>query len=135
MLHIAHSVPKKISIVFNNGSNYDYHFIMKELAAEFKKQFTYLGKNTEKYITFTVLTEKVTRIDKNGEEITKNISHILQFIDSARFTASSLSNLVFLKKFVELNINTDMLIKNVKHGELNISIATAFLNIQILKII
>ena len=135
MLHIAHSVPKKISIVFNNGSNYDYHFIMKELAEEFKKQFTYLGKNTEKYITFTVLTEKVTRIDKNGEEITKNISHILQFIDSARFMASSLSNLVFLKKFVELNINTDMLIKNVKHGELNISIATAFLNIQILKII
>ena len=31
---------------------------------------------------------------KNGEEITKNISYILQFIDSARFMASSLSNLV-----------------------------------------
>ena len=26
------SVPKKISIVFHNGSNYDYHFIIKELA-------------------------------------------------------------------------------------------------------
>ena len=33
------------------------------------------------------------RIDKNGEEITKNISYISQFIDSARFMASSLSNL------------------------------------------
>ena len=31
---------------------------------------------------------------KNGEEITKNMSYILQFIDSARFMASSLSNLV-----------------------------------------
>ena len=66
----------------------------KELAEEFKKQFTYLGESTEKYITFTVPIEKeVTRIDKNGEKITKNISYILQFIDSdllIRFMASSL---------------------------------------------
>ena len=34
------------------------------------------------------------RIDKSGEEVTKNISYRLQFIDSARFMASSLSNLV-----------------------------------------
>ena len=34
------------------------------------------------------------RIDKNDEEITKNISYILQFIESALFIASSLSNLV-----------------------------------------
>ena len=93
--NLKYSVPKKIPIVFHNGSNYDYHFIIKELAEEFKKQFTCLGENTEKYITFTVPIEKeVTRIDKNGEEIKKDISYILQFIDSARFMASSLSNLV-----------------------------------------
>ena len=88
-------MPKKIPIVLHNRSNYDYHFIINELAEEFKKQFTCLGENTEKYLTFTVPIEKeVTRIDKNREEITKNISYILQFIDSARFMASSLSNLV-----------------------------------------
>ena len=38
--------------------------------------------------------KEVARIDKNWKEITKNISYILQFIDSARFLASSLSNLV-----------------------------------------
>ena len=65
------------------------------LAEEFRKQFPCLGENTEKYITFTVPVEnEVTRIDKNGEEVTKNISYILQFIDSAGFMASSLSNLV-----------------------------------------
>ena len=65
------------------------------LAQKFKKPFTCLRENTEKYITFTVPKEKeVTRIDENGEEITKNISYILQFIDSARFMTSSLSNLV-----------------------------------------
>ena len=35
--NLKHSVPKKISIVFPNGSNYDYHFIIKEVAEEFKK--------------------------------------------------------------------------------------------------
>ena len=54
MCNLKYSVSKKISIVLHNGSDYDYHFIMKELAEEFKKQFTSLGKNTEKYITFTV---------------------------------------------------------------------------------
>ena len=39
------------------------------------------------------IVKEVIRIDKNGEEITKNISYILQFIDSARFIANSLSNL------------------------------------------
>ena len=36
-------------IVFYNESNYDYHFIIKDLAEEFKKQLTCLGENTEKY--------------------------------------------------------------------------------------
>ena len=43
--------PQKIPIFSYNGSNYDHHFIIKELAEEFKKQFTCLGENTEKYIT------------------------------------------------------------------------------------
>ena len=96
--NLKYSVPKKrIPIVFHNGYNHDYHFIIKELAEEFEKQFTCLGENAEKYIAFTVQIEKeVTRIDENGEQITKNIyiSYILQFIDSARFMASSLSHLV-----------------------------------------
>ena len=72
---LKYSVPKKLPIVFYNGSNYDYHFIMIELAEEFKKRFTCLGESTEKYTFFIVLIEKkVTRIDKNGEEITKIIT-------------------------------------------------------------
>ena len=68
--------------------------MIKELAEEFKKQFTFLGENTEKCITLTVPIEKeVTRINETGEEIAKNISYILQFIDSGKFMASSLSNL------------------------------------------
>ena len=72
----------------------DYHFIMKELVKLYKKKFTCLVENTERYITFTVSIKKeVTRIDKYGKRIKKNVSYILQFIDSARFMATSLSNL------------------------------------------
>ena len=43
------SVYKKIPIFCHNGSNYDYRFIMKELAEEFKKQLSVwekISKNT-----------------------------------------------------------------------------------------
>ena len=49
--NLKYSVLKKIPIVFHNESHYDYHFIIKELAEECKKQLIYLGENTEKYIT------------------------------------------------------------------------------------
>ena len=65
-------------------------------------------ENAEKYINFTVPIEKeTTRINKNGEEVTKNISYILQFTDSTRFMASLLSNLVnnLSEDFIELNVN------------------------------
>ena len=39
-------------------SNSDYCFIIKELAEEFKNQFTPSGENTENKITFTVPIEK-----------------------------------------------------------------------------
>ena len=34
--NLQYSVPKTNPIAFHNGSNYDYHFIIKELAEEFK---------------------------------------------------------------------------------------------------
>ena len=85
--NLKYSILKKIPIAFQNGPNYDYDFIQKVLTEEFE--------NAEKYITFTVPIEKeVTRIDKNGEEITKMYLNRIQFIDSARFMVSSLSNLL-----------------------------------------
>ena len=51
--------------------------------------------------------------------------------------ASSLSNLVNnLSEGIHKNkVNTEIIIKNVKFAEFNISIATVFLNTQALKII
>ena len=54
-----------------------------------------LGKNTEKYKTFSVLIEKeIRKNDKDANEDIITISWKIKVIDSARFMASLLSNLV-----------------------------------------
>ena len=42
--NLKYGVPKEIPIVSDNGPNYDYHFIIKELAEEFEGQFTSFGE-------------------------------------------------------------------------------------------
>ena len=43
--------------------------------------------------------------------------------------------IIFLQKFIELNVNREITIKTMKLVELNISIEVVFLNIQNLKMI
>ena len=56
--NLRYKIPKKIPVVFYNGAKYDYHFIIKQSAIEFKDEFKCLGENTEKYITFSVPIKK-----------------------------------------------------------------------------
>ena len=86
--NLRYKVPKEIPIVFHNGSTYDYHFIINELVKEFKGNSECLGKNTEKYITFSVPIKK--KIENKDLEITYKI----KFIDSYKFKSSSLSKLI-----------------------------------------
>ena len=80
-------VPKEVPVIFHNGSTYDYHFIIKQLAQEFEGEFECLGENTEKYFTFSVPL-------KNDNDNSGKITYKLKFIDSYRFMSTSLSNLV-----------------------------------------
>ena len=85
--NLKYKTPQKITVVFHNGSTYDYHFIIKELAKEFEGLFECLGENLEKYLTFSVPIKK--ELD-NGKKSTYKI----KLIDSFRCMSSSLSNLV-----------------------------------------
>ena len=88
-----YKISKSIPVAFHNGSTYDYHFIINELAKEFEGQFECLGINTEKYITFSVPFDKeITKIDKDGSDKIVTITYKLKFID--RFMTNSLSSLV-----------------------------------------
>ena len=85
--NLTYKVPKEIPIVFHNGSTYDYHFIIKQSAKEFKGQFKCLGENTEKYITFSIPIRK--EYDKG-----KTSTYKLKFTDNYRFMQSKLSDLL-----------------------------------------
>ena len=88
--NLRYRIPKEIPVVFHNGSTYDYHFIIKELAKEFDGNFECLGQNTEKYITFSV---PIMKEIKNKNKIIE-ITYKIKFIDSYRFVSTSLSKLV-----------------------------------------
>ena len=128
---LKYGVPNKIPIVFYNGSNYDYYFIIKKLAEEFKKQFTCFGENIEKYITFIVPIKKklqeLIKMEIKLQNIYLTCYNLLIAQDLWQVYYQFLS-IIFLKEFIELNVNSDTMMKNVKHVELNMSIVTVFLN-------
>ena len=95
--NLQYKVGKSIPVVFHNGSSYDIHLIIKQLAHDFKGPFSCLGENTEKYITFSISIFKKT--DAND----KPIVYQIKFIDSYRHMNQSLSNLV--DNLAELNEN------------------------------
>ena len=91
--NLNYKVLKEIPIIIHNAS-YDTHFILEQLAKEFKGELNCIGDNMEKYITFSVsIKKKVNNDDGNGRK-KKTITHKLKFIDSFRFMPTSLSELV-----------------------------------------
>ena len=84
--NLRYKIPKEILVAFHNGSTYDYHFIIKELAEEFEGEFACLSENTIK--------KETAKKDKNGNDKTTKISYKIKFIDCCRFMSTSPSNLV-----------------------------------------
>ena len=85
--NLNYKVPQEIPVKIHNGSKYDYHFIIKELAEEFKGEFECLGENTDKHISFSVPIKKE---HDNNETITYKI----KFVDTCRLMPSKLSDFV-----------------------------------------
>ena len=86
--NLKNKMPKNRPIIFHNGSKYDYHFIIRELANESEGNFECLGENTEKYVTFSLPLKE--RLENKNMEVT----YKLKFLDSFRFMSTSLSRLV-----------------------------------------
>ena len=91
LCNLTFNVSNEFPVVFHNGSNYDYHLIIKELANKFEWRFQCLGENTEEYIFFPFsapIEKEVTKIDKDLNESVVTISYKIKFFDSARFMAT-----------------------------------------------
>ena len=77
---------------------------------------------------------KLIKMEKKLQKIYRTYYNLLIVQDLWQAHYKILS-IIFLKNFVELRVNTNMMIENVKTVQLNISIANVFLNTQILKMI
>ena len=84
--NLKYKVPKEITVIIHNAT-YDTHFIINQLAIEFKGELNCIGNNTEKYIIFSVPIKKELNSGKT-------VTYKLKFIDSFRFMQTSLSALV-----------------------------------------
>ena len=89
--NLRYRIPDYIPVVFHNLAGYDVHLFIKELAKHTNK-IGVIAKNTGNYISFSVKAEVDKFIDKAGKEKSKEIE--LRFIDSFKFTSSSLDSLV-----------------------------------------
>ena len=56
--NLRYKAPTEFQVAFHNGSTYDYHFVIKNLAKELNGQFECLGENTENYKTLSILINK-----------------------------------------------------------------------------
>ena len=112
--------------MFHYVSKYDYSFIIKSYQKNLKTINLFRKKHWEIHNLYSYERKKVTRINKNGEEITNNISDMFQLIDSARFMTTSLSNLVnnFSGGFHGIKHDMNVMIKKMNNVELFISIVT-----------
>ena len=144
--NLKYSAPKNLKpknpIVFSNGSNCDYHFIIKELAEEVKKTIYLFRRKHRKIHNFYGRNRKRSyencyKREKKFQKITYIHIYIhiyiLRFKDSTRFMASLLSNLSEVIHKNKREYGQDD--KKVRLAESNISIVTVFMNIQTLKMI
>ena len=79
--NLNYKVPKDIPVIIHNAL-YGTHFIINQLAEEFKDELNCMGENMEKSITFSVPIKK-------ERDDGKTITHKLRFIDGFRFMPAS----------------------------------------------
>src|SRR5207244_2112674 len=86
------SLSNRIPVIFHNLKGYDSHHLMKAIG-QFNKKITVIPNNMEKYVSFSIATER-KEWDKKSKKLVTRIRSNLTFIDSFQFMSSSLSELV-----------------------------------------
>ena len=88
--NLKYRKPNFTPVVFHNLSGYDSHLFIKNLGFS-EGDIDCIPNNEERYISFTKKIE-IDSYMKKGE--TKPLHHYIRFIDSFKFMAESLDNLV-----------------------------------------
>ena len=56
--NLRYETQKDIPVVIHNGSNYDFHLLITELAKDFRSNIHCIGENTEKCMSFSIPLKK-----------------------------------------------------------------------------
>ena len=88
--NLRYSTQRDIPVVIHNGSNYDFHLIIKELAKEFREKIHCIPEDKEKYKSFSFPLKYKSLTSFSGEEY--EILLNLRFIDSNKFMMEPLGN-------------------------------------------
>ena len=81
--NLRYSTERDLPVVIHNGSNYDFHLIIEELAEEFRTEIQCIPEDKEKSKSFSI---PIMCKDCNDYKIPYN----LRFIDSDKFMMGSL---------------------------------------------
>ena len=140
MLHIVYVAWNMLYLrnihFFVNGLNYYVHFIIKELAKEFEREFNCLEEDAGKYKNFSVPigNPKVIRISEKKKKSQKPYLTDYNLLKVEELWPGNYQILLIILPKI-LNANVDIMIRNVKHAGLNIETVIVFLNKQTLKMI
>ena len=121
MCNLRFNAPIKIPEVFHNGSNYDYHFVTKDLVVKFKGHFECLEKK-KKYKTFSVPIEKkpkkmIKMVMRTLQLfLTKYNSLIVQDLGKAQNQSShyQIFSITSQKKSIKLHVKIAIIFVNPK---------------------
>ena len=81
--NLRYETQKDIPVVTHNGSNYDFHLLITELAKEFRSNMRCIPEDKQKCISISI----PIIIKREDDKFTR---YNLKFIDSAKFMAGSL---------------------------------------------
>ena len=113
--NLRYSTQRDIFVVIHNGTNYDFHLIIKELNEEFRTEIQCIPEDKEKYKSFSI---PIMYKECNDYTIPYN----LRFIDSNKFMMGSLdSHVNNLSELYSCNCSnkSNQQIK-IKHNDKNI---------------
>ena len=79
--NIGYKTPKEIPVVFHNGSKYDYHFIIKELAEELECFRTFLPwiHSNQRLLVFKCLRSSINYKNYFNKNLIKSFSNTYEF--------------------------------------------------------
>ena len=66
--NLRYSTPINIPVFFHDGTNYDFNFIITELAKEFRSEMRCIPLNTDKYMSFSIPIKKDVKKQKEQNE-------------------------------------------------------------------